>query len=83
PVVEFFFFVVLIRSGYFSVGESLELVMIIDFGFLVSFISFVALSNDTCINNATMFDVGFKTRIILRSREVILLADHSNFDTVE
>ncbi|MCZ6192142.1 DNA cytosine methyltransferase, partial [Escherichia coli] len=39
-----------------------------------------ALSLETGITNATMFEVGVKTRIIQRSREVILMADHSKFD---
>lgn len=48
-----------------------------------AFISCDALSLETGITNATMFEVGVKTRIIQRSREVILMADHSKFDAVE
>lgn len=42
-----------------------------------------SLALETGITNATMFEVGVKTRIIQRSREVILMADHSKFDAVE
>ncbi|ECQ7478886.1 DeoR/GlpR transcriptional regulator [Salmonella enterica] len=73
----------LIRPGYFSVGESLALEMINAFAVERAFISCDALSIETGITNATMFEVGVKTRIIQRSREVILMADHSKFDTVE
>ena len=73
----------LIRPGYFSVGESLALEMINAFSVERAFISCDALSLETGITNATMFEVGVKTRIIQRSREVILMADHSKFDAVE
>lgn len=64
-------------------GESLALEMINAFAVERAFISCDALSIETGITNATMFEVGVKTRIIQRSREVILMADHSKFDTVE
>lgn len=73
----------LIRPGYFTVGESIALEMLNLFSVDRAFISCDALSLETGITNATMFEVGVKTRIIQRSREVILMADHSKFDTVE
>lgn len=83
PHVESYIIGGLIRPGYFSVGESLALEMINAFAVERAFISCDALSIETGITNATMFEVGVKTRIIQRSREVILMADHSKFDTVE
>ncbi|ELZ1820172.1 transcriptional regulator, partial [Salmonella enterica] len=62
---------------------SLALEMINAFAVERAFISCDALSIETGITNATMFEVGVKTRIIQRSRAVILMADHSKFDTVE
>jgi len=73
----------LIRPGYFSVGESLALEMINLFSVDRVFISCDALSVETGITNASLFEVGVKKCIIQRSREVILMADHSKFDTVE
>ena len=67
----------------FEAGESLALEMINAFSVERAFISCDALSLETGITNATMFEVGVKTRIIQRSREVILMADHSKFDAVE
>ena len=58
-------------KSYFSVGESLALEMINAFSVERAFISCDALSLETGITNATMFEVGVKTRIIQRSREVI------------
>ncbi|HGY7299685.1 TPA: DeoR/GlpR family DNA-binding transcription regulator, partial [Escherichia coli] len=83
PHVESYIIGGLIRPGYFSVGESLALEMINAFSVERAFISCDALSLETGITNATMFEVGVKTRIIQRSREVILMADHSKFDAVE
>ncbi|EBT6248831.1 DeoR/GlpR transcriptional regulator [Salmonella enterica subsp. enterica serovar Muenchen] len=83
PHVESYIIGGLIRPGYFSVGEILALEMINAFAVERAFISCDALSIETGITNATMFEVGVKTRIIQRSREVILMADHSKFDTVE
>ncbi|EIW8194756.1 DeoR/GlpR family DNA-binding transcription regulator [Escherichia coli] len=83
PHVESYIIGGLIRPGYFSVGESLALEMINAFSVERAFISCDALSLETGITNASMFEVGVKTRIIQRSREVILMADHSKFDAVE
>lgn len=83
PHVESYIIGGLIRPCYFSVGESLALEMINAFSVERAFISCDALSLETGITNATMFEVGVKTRIIQRSREVILMADHSKFDAVE
>jgi len=73
----------LIRPGYFSVGESIALEMLNLFSVDRAFISCDALSLETGITNATLFEVGVKKHIIQRSREVILMADHSKFDTIE
>ena len=73
----------LIRPGYFSVGESIALEMLNLFSVDHDFISCGALSREMGITNATLFEVGVKKRIIQRSREVTLMADHSKFDTVE
>ncbi|WP_300003838.1 DeoR/GlpR family DNA-binding transcription regulator [uncultured Cedecea sp.] len=73
----------LIRPGYFTVGESIALEMLNLFSVDRAFISCDALSLETGITNATMFEVGVKKRIIQRSREIILMADHSKFNTVE
>ncbi|MGJ3353835.1 DeoR/GlpR family DNA-binding transcription regulator [Providencia sp. Je.9.19] len=73
----------LIRPGYFTVGESLALEMLNAFAVDRVFMSCDALSIEMGITNATMFEVGVKRQLIARSREVILLADHSKFDKVE
>ena len=83
PHVESYIIGGLIRPGYFSVGESLALEMINAFSVERAFISCDALSLATGITNATMFEVGVKTRIIQRARDVVLMADHSKFDAVE
>lgn len=83
PQVESYIIGGLIRPGYFTVGESLALEMINAFSVERAFISCDALSLETGITNATMFEVGVKNRIIRRAREVVLMADHTKFDRVE
>lgn len=73
----------MVRPGYFSIGESLALEMLNAFSVERAFLSCDALSLEAGITNATMFEVGVKSRIIQRAREVILLADHGKFDKVE
>ncbi|MFD1803158.1 DeoR/GlpR family DNA-binding transcription regulator [Mixta tenebrionis] len=83
PYVESYIIGGLIRPGYFSVGESLALEMINAFSVACAFISCDALSLETGVTNATMFEVGVKKRLIQRSQKVILMADHTKFDTVK
>lgn len=70
----------MIRSGYFTVGESLATDMLNTFSVEQAFISCDALSLDAGITNATLFEVGVKKTIIQRAKKVILLADHSKFE---
>lgn len=70
----------MIRSGYFTVGESLATEMLNTFSVEQAFISCDALSLDAGITNATLFEVGVKKAIIQRAKRVILLADYSKFE---
>lgn len=70
----------MIRSGYFTVGESLATEMLNTFSVEQAFISCDALSLDAGITNATLFEVGVKKTIIQRAKKVILLADSSKFE---
>lgn len=70
----------MIRSGYFTVGESLATEMLNTFSVEQAFISCDALSLDAGITNATLFEVGVKKAIIQRAKKIILLADNSKFE---
>lgn len=73
----------MIRSGYFTVGESLAVDMLKLFSADKAFMSCDSLSLESGITNATMFEVGVKKMLIQRARQVILLADHSKFDQIK
>ncbi|WP_283125909.1 DeoR/GlpR family DNA-binding transcription regulator [Providencia stuartii] len=83
PNVESYIIGGLIRPGYFTVGESLALEALNAFAVDRVFMSCDALSIEMGITNATMFEVGVKRKLITRSPEVILLADHTKFDMFE
>lgn len=73
----------MIRSGYFSVGESLAVDMLKLFSADKTFMSCDALSLESGITNSTVFEVGVKKMLIQRARQVVLLADHSKFDQIK
>lgn len=69
----------LIRSGYYTIGETLAVEMLNSFSVDKALLSADAVDVDHGVTNFSIFEVGIKKRAIEKAGQGILLADYTKF----